>query len=133
MNTPTKKNLFFKSYDLYSDANPKDTIRIKYATLDDVKNTIKKLERLYKAKKYSHKRISQVAMILKVRLEAMKKHNKSLYPNAKNVNERYNLANKYFKLKLKFCLCQANVFDSRSYVNPINSPFSLIIHTIVVG
>ena len=33
--------------------------------------TIKKLERLYKTKKYPHKRIWQVGMIMKVRLEAM--------------------------------------------------------------
>ena len=36
-------------------------------------------------------------MIMKVRLEAMKKHKKKLYPNAKNVNKRFTLANKYFK------------------------------------
>mgnify|MGYP001196368422 FL=1 len=46
--TKKKKDLFFEKYDLYSDANPKDTIRIKYKTLEDVKNTIKKLEKLYK-------------------------------------------------------------------------------------
>jgi hypothetical protein len=62
-----------------------------------VKATIHKLERLYKTKKYPHKRIWQVGMIMKVRLEAMKKHKKSKYPNAKNVTARYNLANKYFK------------------------------------
>ena len=27
--TPKKKNTYFKDYDLYSDANPKNTIRIK--------------------------------------------------------------------------------------------------------
>jgi len=62
-----------------------------------VKNTITKLERLYKTKRYSHKRIWQVGMIMKVRLEAMLKHHKTLYPNAKNVKLRYNLANKYFR------------------------------------
>jgi hypothetical protein len=62
-----------------------------------VENTIKKLEKLYKTKKYTHKRIWQVGMIMKVRLEAMKKHKKDRYPNAKNVEDRYNLANKYFK------------------------------------
>ena len=36
-------------------------------------------------------------MIMKVRLEAMKKHKKSKYPNAKNVTKRFNLANRYFK------------------------------------
>ena len=82
---------------MYIDKDPSDTIPIKYTTVLDVKNTIKKLEKLYKNGKYSHKRIWQVGMIMKVRLEAMKKHKKTKYPNAKNVSERYNLANKYFK------------------------------------
>ena len=40
-------------------------------------------------------------MILKVRLEAMKKHKKTKYPNAKYVNERFNIANNtsFFKGK----------------------------------
>ena len=86
-----------KSFDVYIDKNPSDTIHIKYKTIEDVKYTIKKLERLYKTKKYSHKRIWQVGMIMKVRLEAMKKHKKDKFPNAKNVSKRFNLANKYFK------------------------------------
>ena len=86
-----------KSFDVYIDKNPSDTIPIKYTTVEDVSNTIKKLEKLYKTKKYPHKRIWQVGMIMKVRLEAMKKHKKDKYPNAKNVTKRYNLANKYFK------------------------------------
>ena len=57
-----------KSFDVYIDKNPKDTIHIKYKTVEDVKNTITKLEKLYKDKKYSHKRIWQVGMIMKVRL-----------------------------------------------------------------
>jgi hypothetical protein len=36
-------------------------------------------------------------MILKVRLEAMKKHKKTRYKNAKNVSSRFKIANKYFK------------------------------------
>ena len=40
-----------KSFDVYIDKNPKDTIHIKYKTLNDVKDTINKLERLYKNKK----------------------------------------------------------------------------------
>ena len=52
--TKKKENLYFKNYDLYSDANPKDTIRIKYKTLQDVKDTINKLEKLYKSNKYKH-------------------------------------------------------------------------------
>lgn len=86
-----------KSFDVYIDKNPSDTIHIKYTTINDVENTIKKLERLYKTRKYSHKRIWQVGMIMKVRLEAMKKHKKDKFPNAKNVTKRYNLANRYFK------------------------------------
>ena len=100
----TKKKQFLynpdnpkKSFDVYIDKNPSDTINIKYTTIEDVKNTIKKLEKLYKTKKYPHKRIWQVGMIMKVRLEAMKKHKKNKYPNAKNVTKRFNLANRYFK------------------------------------
>ena len=76
-----------KSFDVYIDKNPKDTIPIKYKTLDDVESTIKKLERLYKNGKYPHKRIWQVGMIMKVRLESLK----SKKP------QQYKLANKYFK------------------------------------
>lgn len=89
----TKKQFLFnpknpkKSFDVYIDKNPKDTINIKYKTLEDVKNTIDKLEKLYKSKKYTHKRIWQVGMIMKVRLEVLK--------NKKP--KEYALANKYFK------------------------------------
>jgi hypothetical protein len=75
-----------KSFDVYIDKNPKDTIHIKYTTTQDVKNTIDKLEKLYKSKKYPHKRIWQVGMIMKVRLEVLK--------NKKP--EQYNLSKKYF-------------------------------------
>jgi hypothetical protein len=89
----TKKQFLFnptnpkKSFDVYIDKNPKDTIHIKYTTTEDVKNTIDKLEHLYKAKKYTHKRIWQVGMIMKVRLAVLK--------NKKP--QQYALANKYFK------------------------------------
>lgn len=76
-----------KSFDVYIDKNPKDTINIKYKTIDDVKRTIKKLEKLYKTKKYSHKRIWQVGMIMYVRL----KHLKNKKP------KEYKLSQKYFK------------------------------------
>jgi len=75
-----------KSFDVYIDKNPKDTIHIKYKTMDDVKTTIRKLERLYKDKKYTHKRIWQVGMIMKVRLEVLQ--------NKKP--KEYHLAKKYF-------------------------------------
>ena len=89
----TKKQFLFnpenpkKSFDVYIDKNPKDTINIKYTTLEDVTNTIDKLEKLYKNKKYSHKRIWQVGMIMNVRLQVLK--------NKKP--KQYALANKYFK------------------------------------
>ena len=85
-----------KSFDVYIDKNPNDTIPIKYTTVKDVEETILKLERLYKNRKYSHKRIWQVGMIMKVRLEAMNKYKKTLYKNAKNVYKRYTLAKRYF-------------------------------------
>ncbi len=89
----TKKTFFFNpsnpklSYDVYIDKNPKDTIHIKYITLEDVKTTIAHLEKLYKQKKYSHKRIWQVAMIMMVRLRVLQ---------AKKPLQ-YKLADKYFK------------------------------------
>lgn len=88
----TKKQFLFnpknpkKSFDVYIDKNPKDTIHIKYTTITDVENTIDKLEKLYKSKKYTHKRIWQVGMIMKVRLEVLQTKKP----------EQYALANKYF-------------------------------------
>jgi len=88
----TKKQFLFnpknpkKSFDVYIDKNPRDTIHIKYTTIEDVKNTIEKLEKLYKNKKYSHKRIWQVGMIMSVRLKVLNK----IKP------KQYALANKYF-------------------------------------
>jgi len=92
-NSKTQKTFLFnpndpkKSFDVYIDKNPKDTIHIKYTTTEDVKNTIVKLEKLYKNKKYTHKRIWQVGMIMKVRLEVLK--------NKKP--EQYNLSKRYFE------------------------------------
>jgi len=89
----TRKTFLFnpenpdKSFDVYIDKNPADTIPIKYTTLTDVENTIRKLEHLYKIKRYSHKRIWQVGMILYVRLKVIKK----IKPT------QYALASKYFK------------------------------------
>jgi hypothetical protein len=89
----TKKQFLFnpnnpkKSFDVYIDKNPKDTIPIKYTTVEDVKNTIQQLEKLYKNKKYSHKRIWQVGMIMKVRLGVLKDKKK----------QQFKLAERYFK------------------------------------
>ncbi len=76
-----------KSFDVYIDKNPEDTIPIRYKTVDDVKDTILKLEKLYKDKKYPHKRIWQVGMIMKVRLGVL----------ASKKPREYALANRYFK------------------------------------
>jgi hypothetical protein len=92
-----------KSFDVYIDKNPNDTIPIKYKTLDDVKNTIKKLERLYKNKKYTHKRIWQVGMIMYGRLKVLRYKKPKEYALSKKYfiflgnrtkldeNDRYNL------------------------------------------
>ena len=76
-----------KSFNVYIDKNPEDTIPIKYTTTQDVKDTIAKLERLYKVKKYPHKRIWQVGMIMKVRLEVLKDKKP----------EQYALSKRYFE------------------------------------
>ena len=104
-----------KSFDVYIDKNPKDTINIKYTTIDDVKNTIKKLEKLYKTKRYPHKRIWQVGMIMKVRLEAIKRHKTKKYKKAKNINQRYRLANRYFKFLGK--RTKKKTFKERKNIN----------------
>jgi len=105
----TRKQFLFnpdnpkKSFDVYIDKNPKDTIPIKYKTVDDVKDTIKKLERLYKAKKYPHKRIWQVGMIMKVRLEVLKDKKP----------QEYKLAKKYFNfLSARTKLSEAERYKS---------------------
>ena len=95
--TKTKKQFLYnpknpkKSLDLFTNDNPNDTIHIKYTTLKDVKNTIDKLEKLYKDKKYPHKRIFQVGMIMKVRLEVLKDKKQ----------DQYDLANKYYNFLKK--------------------------------
>ena len=88
--TKKKKDLFFEKYDLYSDANPSDTIRIKYKTLQDVKDTIDKLERLYKTNKYKYARIVQVSNVMTQRLRVINKNDK-----------RYKLSLKYFNFLKK--------------------------------
>ena len=44
-----------KSFDVYIDKDPSDTIPIKYTTVSDVENTIHKLEKLYKTKNPAYK------------------------------------------------------------------------------
>jgi hypothetical protein len=80
-----------KSFDVYIDKDPSNTIHIKYTTVQDVKDTIHKLEQLYKSKKYTHKRIWQVAMIMKVRLQVLQRKKP----------EQYYLSKKYFNFLKK--------------------------------
>ena len=86
-----------KSFNVYINKNKTNTIPITYSTVEDVKRTIKKLERLFKRNLYTHKRIFQVAMIMKVRLEAILKYHNSKYPKATFVKERVKLSRDYFK------------------------------------
>lgn len=79
------------SRDIYSNDNPLDTIPIKFSTITDVKKTINTLETLYKQKKYTHRRISQVAMVMRVRLQVIEKK----YPLNKTIKKRVKLSNKY--------------------------------------
>ena len=100
----TKKRFLFnptnpkKSFDVYIDKNPKDTIHIKYTTIEDVRNTIDKLEKLYKNKEYSHKRIWQVGMIMKVRLQVLQSKKPRHYALANNY---FNFLGKRTKLNQK--------------------------------
>ena len=93
--TPTKDKPFFKSgYDLFSDKNPDESIRVKYDTIKNLKNTLKMLERVYKRKLYNHTRIVQVANIIVQRLRVIKKNNKK--GNINEIKTRLNLAERYF-------------------------------------
>jgi len=95
-----------KSFDVYIDKDPSDTIPIKYKTYEDVKNTINKLERLYKNNKYSHKRIWQVGMIMMVRLRVLKDKKERQYKLAKKyfdfLGKRTKIKNKADRKKLTF-------------------------------
>tara|TARA_R100000734_G_C3302267_1_gene92807 strand:- start:115 stop:450 length:336 start_codon:yes stop_codon:yes gene_type:complete len=93
-NTKTKDKTFFENYDLYSDANPKDTIRIKYKTLQEVKDTINRLERLYKSKKITHSRNVMIVNVMTQRLRVIVK-------NFDKGKDRFNLSKRYFEFLKK--------------------------------
>ena len=57
---------------LYTDEDPSSTIPIKFTTVQDVKDTINTLEKLYKSNKFPHVRISQVTNVLEQRTRFMK-------------------------------------------------------------
>ena len=89
MNTPTKKNTYFENYDLYSDANPDDSVRIKYNNMTSLKATIRKLERLYKSDKIKHNRNSQIVNVMTQRLRV-------IFKNTKKGKDRLDLSKSYF-------------------------------------
>ena len=76
-----------RSFDVYINKDPSNTIPIRYKTVEDVQQTIRKLEHLYKSKQYPHQRIWQVGMIMKVRLGVLR-HKKP---------KEYALAHRYFR------------------------------------
>ena len=102
INNKTRKQFLFNpenpdtSFDVYIDKNPMDTINIKYTTIEDVKNTIDKLEKLYKTKQYTHKRIWQVGMIMYVRLKVLRYKKPSQFALAKKY---FNFLGKRTKLE----------------------------------
>ena len=103
--TPKKENTFFEDYDLYSDANPKDTVRIKYTTEKDVINTINKLEKLYKSGKITHSRNSQIANVMTQRLRVIDPKDKRLKISKKYfefLKSRTKIKNDKDRKKLKF-------------------------------
>ena len=87
------------SYDVYIDKNPKDTINIKYTTIKDVKDTIKDLEHRYQTKTNDHKRVWQVAMIMKVRLGVIVKNYKKKHEHYKIALNYYNFLKQRTKIK----------------------------------
>ena len=87
--TPKKEVTYFEKYDLYSDANPKDTIRTPYATMNDLKSSIRKLEKIYKNGEKTHARIVQNANVIKQRLRV-------IYDNTGKAKNRYDLSARYF-------------------------------------
>ena len=103
--TKKKENTFFKNYDLYSDANPKDTIRIKYKTIQDVKDTINKIEKLYKSDKITHSRAVQIINVMTQRLRVIN-----------TTDPRTNLSKKYFEF-LKTRTKQKNVNNGPTTVS----------------
>tara|TARA_Y100000389_G_C17451496_1_gene515126 strand:- start:1904 stop:2737 length:834 start_codon:yes stop_codon:yes gene_type:complete len=101
-----------KSFDVYIDKDTSDTIPIKFTNIEDVKQTIRKLERLYKRGEYSHKRIGQVAMILRVRLRVLKDKKPKEHRLAKRytdfLKKRTKIKNESDRKKLQFNYVSSN-------------------------
>ena len=63
-----------RSFDVYIDKNPADTIPIKYKTVEDVEATIEKLEKLYRGENILIREYGK-GMIMYVRLKVLKDKN----------------------------------------------------------
>ena len=94
MNTPKKEKTFFEKYDLYSDANPKDTIRVKYDTMENLNKTIFKIESLYKKNKITHSRAVQIVNVITQRLRV-------IFDNTGKAKDRFDRSKKYFEFLKK--------------------------------
>jgi hypothetical protein len=78
-----------KSFDVYIDKNPNDTIPMKYSNINEVKDYIKRLEKIYKKGEKPHSRISKNAMILRVRLRVINEKNPLIGGNRLKLITRY--------------------------------------------
>ncbi len=93
----SKKEFFFnpknpkKSFDIYKDKNPQDTVPIKYSSKKEVQDTVKKIEKLYKQGKIDHRRAVQIAMILMLRTRIIAEKNPAIDKG------RSKLAKSYFE------------------------------------
>lgn len=110
--TLNKKKSYFNNYDVYFNPKPEDTVRIKYATFEEVKFTINKLESLFKRKLRPHARISKIANVLCQRLRIIFEQNKkkstqkstqqstqksTLKTKDTDIKKRYMLSKRYFE------------------------------------
>ena len=90
---------------LYTDEDASDTIPVRFASVKDVKDTIKKLEKLYKSGKRPHLRISQVANLLEQRTrfaEGKKKQNELAKKYTSFLKERTKKKSEKERKKLVF-------------------------------
>lgn len=94
MNTPKKEKTFFEKYDLYSDANPSDSVRVKFDTIENLNKTISKIERLYKKNKITHARAVQITNVITQRLRV-------IYNNTGKAKDRFDRSKNYFEFLKK--------------------------------
>ena len=99
MNTPKKEKTFFEKYDLYSDANPSDSVRVKYDTIENLNKTISKIELLYKKNKITHSRAVQIANVITQRLRVIKDNTGKGKDRHKRITQYFNHLKQRTKIK----------------------------------